>query len=165
MTQPLPRLFFASLLAIILTAIAAIFSFSQRTSSANSSIPQISKEDRLSAAQLLFSGMAKAPKPAEVDSQHELAVPFYDVSGDWTSTLMLSNQAPRQMQAAITLFSLTGQQLQVPAVTLKRTRPKSMTLLNGPRRRRLRRVVCKLATSDLSEWSPVQSRLFAPAKA
>jgi len=94
-------------------------SFSPRASSASSAKPNITKEHRLSGIPQFGPKFSPATRPAEEEDQHVLAVPFYNVSGDWSSTLMLSNQAPKQMQADISLFSLAGRRLVIPTVTLE----------------------------------------------
>ena len=117
MNLTVPRLLVASTLTLIATFISGL-SFSSRVPSAKASRDVTNSKDYLS-ARLFLRKRVSAPKPTEINSQHVLAVPLYNVSGGWTSELMLSNQAPRQMQAEITLFSLTGQQLHIPAVTLE----------------------------------------------
>src|ERR1043166_6047032 len=47
----------------------------------------------------------RTSREGEVDEQHQLNVPFYNVSGDWSSSLTLTNQAPEKMYAVVTLFN------------------------------------------------------------
>ncbi len=78
----------------------------------------IHSNSRLSVLRQSMPKMTWTSNSDEIYSRHVLAVPYYDVSGGWTTELMLSNQAPVQMQAEITLFSLSGQKLHIPPVTL-----------------------------------------------
>jgi hypothetical protein len=115
------RLLVASFLTITSITIAGMLSVSPRLVSAKATESTISNQSFRQIPPMFLRKGVRTFRPAlhEVDSQHELAVPFYNLSGDWTSTLMLSNQAPRQMQVSPTLFTLSGQRLDIPPITLE----------------------------------------------
>src|SRR4051794_5150314 len=111
MNQPFrSRSIVVSILTTTLVTIAGLFLFSNHLSSASSSSPAISRLDRLHPPRPFLRKLFGTAKPDDYDDgEHVLAVPYYNLTGGWTSTVMLSNQAPTQVEVGITLFSLDGQ--------------------------------------------------------
>lgn len=105
-----------SILAIALIAGADLF-----LPSASSSGPAISNSRGPHTSPLRFRNLLRVAEPADYDhnSEHVLVVPYYNLTGGWTSTVMLSNQAPIRTDVGVTLYSLDGQRLDVPPVTLE----------------------------------------------
>src|SRR5205085_4384761 len=54
-------------------------------------------------------GKALPRRPEDDDSQHTLAAPYYRLTEDMNSTLMLRNQGPHSSSVNVTLFSLQGE--------------------------------------------------------
>lgn len=50
--------------------------------------------------------------------QHFLSIPYYSVKGDWDSILTLNNSVSSPLAASIILYSLDGNALQLPNVSL-----------------------------------------------
>ncbi len=106
-----------SILTVTLITIAGLFLFSNHLPSASSSGPAINRRERVRSP--FFRKIFGPAMPDDYDDgEHVLAVPYYNLTGGWESTVMLSNQAPTQAEVGITLFSLDGQQLNIPPVSL-----------------------------------------------
>lgn len=56
---------------------------------------------------------------SEPPQRHVLAASHYSVKGKLSATLMFNNKSPQSMDARLTLFSLDGQRLEVPPVTVE----------------------------------------------
>ena len=52
----------------------------------------------------------------DFDKPHLLAASYYSVKDNLTATLMLNNKGPEPVEVKPTLFSITGERLEVPAV-------------------------------------------------
>lgn len=55
----------------------------------------------------------------EEDSPHTLAASYYTVGDGLTATLMLNNKGPRRLEVKPTLFSLAGERLELPEVSVE----------------------------------------------
>jgi len=63
--------------------------------------------------------MLRSATPTDNENEHVVAVPYYNLTNGWNSTVMLSNQGPNQMQAEVVLFGLHGERLNAPPITLE----------------------------------------------
>jgi hypothetical protein len=59
------------------------------------------------------------PAPQHMDMPHTLAATYYSLKDNLSATLMLSNQGPHAMEVKVILFSLAGERLDAPSVTLE----------------------------------------------
>lgn len=68
------------------------------------------------------------PRKERPDTPHLLAASYYNAVGNLSATLMLSNQGPRPLTVQPTLFNLTGDRFDVPAITLEGNTVRSIDL-------------------------------------
>src|SRR5262250_1748355 len=94
-------------IASLFTISVVYFSENQVSASASTSTIKSNNSSFLQFPNIMRNA---AQKQYEVESDHQLAVPFYRISKAWQSTLTLNNQAPKEIQVGVTLFSLSGEQ-------------------------------------------------------
>jgi hypothetical protein len=51
--------------------------------------------------------------------EHVLSIPYYSIKGDWDSTLTLNNTSISQLAASVTLYSLGGDPLSLPSLSVQ----------------------------------------------
>lgn len=110
------RLFLPFVLTSVFLAVASAFCF---LSPLSRPVESSTKSQRSPKANFYLPNPMRTANPTDSENEHVLAVPYYNLTGGWKSTLMLSNQGPNQMQAEVTLFGLHGERLDVPALTLQ----------------------------------------------
>ena len=64
------------------------------------------------------SGVMTMGPTQQMDMAHVLAATYYSLQDELEATLTLSNQGPRPLIVSVTLFALSGERLNVPAVTI-----------------------------------------------
>jgi len=80
---------------------------------------------------LLFHSSASTTKtslPQTADHPHTLAASYYSFRNGLSAILMLSNQGQHPMDVGITLFSLSGQRLDLPTATLSAQEARAFNL-------------------------------------
>lgn len=65
------------------------------------------------------AGCTSCQDAADADKPHLLAASYYSLVGNLTATLMLNNKGPEPLEVRPTLFSLAGERLEVPPVTVE----------------------------------------------
>ena len=105
--------------AKLFTAFALIFLFTApflpSLSSAQRSKPEAGDATAAVPAQTEIGDRAEP----EIPQRHVLAASYYSLKNKLSATLMLNNKSPQPMDARLTLFSLGGERLEVPAVTVE----------------------------------------------
>jgi len=103
--------FFAPLTLVVSLGVLFLFSFTvfhpSRAQSANSS-----------------SQVAPTPCPTcggGDDKPHTLAASYYSINDGLTATLMLNNKGPKPLEVNPTLFSVDGQRIELPAISVEGT--------------------------------------------
>lgn len=74
------------------------------------------------------STIHRAYRHTHVDAPHLLAASYYSLNDNLSATLMLSNQGPHSMQAQVSLFSLSGERLDLAPVTLDANTARAINL-------------------------------------
>jgi len=60
-----------------------------------------------------------AQAATQTGPEHVLSFAYYSIKGDWDSTLTLNNSSVGELAAIVTLYSLDGEALKVPAITVQ----------------------------------------------
>jgi hypothetical protein len=102
----------------------ALLAFSSSSRSANTKSEIARGETEISTKRIAGPGgnvIPRALQATQVNSQHVLPASYYNLRGNLSATLTLNNKGPQPLDVQPTLFSLNGQRLDVPPVTVPGT--------------------------------------------
>lgn len=109
-----------TLITIVAAALLPVASSPRSARAASENVPRGTRSGR--SIQRYSANVASRALPqAQMNSGHVLPASYYSLRGNLVTTLTLNNKGPEPLDVQPTLFSLTGQRLDVPPVTVDGT--------------------------------------------